>query len=160
MLALPGVALAQPVDRTPRAPAVTDAVTGIEASPAGMAVAVPPMNPDVLKDYMRALEAVDMAVEFEARGATRAAIGVDKVKIDARWERRPGETSPALRGMTITPQGGRLTMGGMGINKITIDENGRMKLDIHRFPNLTVSKITRNAAGDIKLHIDLSLIHI
>lgn len=149
-LALPGVALAQPVTRRP----VTDTVTGIDTSPAGMAVPVPAMNPDVLKDYMRALEAVDMAVEFEARGATRAAIGVDKVKIDARWERRPGETSPTLRGMTITPEGGRITAGGMGINKITIDERGRMKLDIHRFPNLTVSKITRNAAGDIKLHID------
>lgn len=151
LLALPGVAKAQPVDRSRP---VTDTVTGIDASPAGMAVPVPAMNPDVLKDYMRALEAVDMAVEFEARGATRGLIGVDKVKIDARWERRPGETSPVLRGMTIKPEGGRLVLGGMGVNKITIDDKGVMKLDIHRFPNLTVKKITRNAAGDIKLHID------
>lgn len=153
LLALPGVAKAQPVDRT-RPVSVADTVTGIDASPAGMAVPVPAMNPDVLKDYMRALEAVDMAVEFEARGATRAAIGVDKVKIDARWERRAGETSPVLRGMTIKPDGGRLNLGGMGVNKITIDERGVMKLDIHRFPDLTVRKITRNANGDVKLHID------
>lgn len=151
VLGLPGVALAQPVTARP---GVSDTITGVDAPPPGMAVAVPAIRPDLINDYLRAIEAVDMAVEFEARGETRRTLGASKLKVDARWERRPGETSPTLRGMTIVPQGGRLDLGGRQINKITIDDRGVMKLDIHRFPDLTVRKITRNANGDIKLHID------
>lgn len=151
-LALPSVAKAQPVDAARRG--VTDTVTGVDEPPPGMPMRVPALNPNLMKDYLRALEAVDMAVEFEARGETRRQLGVDRVSIDAHWERRPGERSPSLRGMTITPQGGRLNMGGFGINKIRIDERGAMKLDIHRFPDVTVRKITRSPNGDIKLHID------
>lgn len=151
-LALPCVARAQPVDAASRG--VADTITGVDAPPPGMAMAVPALRPDLVKDYLRALEAVNMAVEFEARGETRRQLGVDRVSIDARWERRPGETSPSLRGMTIKPEGGRLNLGGMSVNKVTIDDRGVMKLDIHRFPDLTVKKITRSPNGDIKLHID------
>lgn len=153
-LALPGVAKAQPVDGTARRAGVTDTITGVDETPPGMPMRVPALQPDLLKDYLRALEAVDMAVEFEARGETRRQLGVDRVSVDAHWERRPGERSASLRGMTITPEGGRLNMGGFGINKITIDDRGVMKLDIHRFPDVTVRKITRNASGDVTLHID------
>lgn len=152
-LALPGIAQAQPVDTTRRA-SVTDTITGVEEAPPGMPMRVPALNPSLVKDYLRALEAVDMAVEFEARGETRRMLGADRVSIEAHWERRQGERSPSLRGMTIKPEGGRLNLGGFGVNKITIDDRGVMKLDIHRFPDLTVRKITRNANGDIKLHID------
>ncbi|MCO5167482.1 MAG: LysM peptidoglycan-binding domain-containing protein [Planctomycetes bacterium] len=151
VLGLPGVAFAQPVTARP---GVSDTITGVDAPPPGMAVAVPAIRPDLVTDYLRAIEAVDMAVEFETRGETRRSLGASKLKIDARWERRPGEPSATLRGMTIVPEGGRLELGGKKINKITIDDRGVMKLDIHRFPDLTVRKITRNANGDIRLHID------
>lgn len=152
LLALADQVRAQPADATRRG--VADTITGVDEPPPGMSVAVPPIKPDLMMDYLRAVEAVDMAVDFEARGETKALLGVDRIKVDAKWEKRPGETSPSLRGLTLEPVGGRLNAGGMKINKIRINEKGEMKLDIHRFPDLTVKKITKDRDGNIRLHIN------
>lgn len=144
---------AQPVS-TPRRITAPDVVTGVDEAPPGMEMGVPRLDPAMMKDYVRAVEALDMSIDFQARGATREAMGVDRVKIDAKWERRPGESSARLAGATITPVGGRLKMGGFSINKITIDRDGKMRLDIKNFPDITVSKITKNENGDVRLHLD------
>lgn len=144
---------AQPVS-TPRRITAPDVVTGVDEAPPGMEMGVPRLDPALMKDYVRAVEALDMSIDFQARGATREALGVERVKIDAKWERRPGESSARLAGATITPVGGRLKMGGFSINKITIDRDGKMRLDIKNFPDITVNKITKNENGDVRLHLN------
>src|SRR5688572_25902203 len=101
MLALADQVRAQPAGATRRG--VADTLTGVDEPPPGMSVAVPPIQPDLMMDYLRSVEAIDMAVDFEARGETKALLGVDRLKIDAKWEKRPGETSPSLRGLTLEP---------------------------------------------------------
>jgi LysM repeat protein len=153
-LALPGTAWAQGSPSPTRRPTVADTVTGVDTPPPGMEVGVPKLDPAMLKDYIRAVEALDMAVEFQAGGASRGKFGTDRIKVTSSWERKPGASSAQLASMEITPVGGRLEMGGMKINKIKIDRDGKMRLDIHRFPDVTVSKITKDREGNVRLHID------
>lgn len=144
---LPVGALAQPRD-----PA--DTVTGVERASPGVQVAG--LNPSKLKDYLAAVQALDATLEFETSGATRDELKVDSFTLHSTW-RQPAPGQPArLMTMEITPKPGQRLAGK--VNKVTVNEQGKMHVDIKGMPDVTISKMTRDRNGNLVLHTDEWLI--
>ena len=75
-------------------------VTGVESAPPE--AGGPGLDPAQLTQYLQAVEAADMALQINARGETRRALGVDSLNVEASWADR-GNGSPELTALTVRP---------------------------------------------------------
>lgn len=152
LLLLPASAWAQPAGNA------ADLVTGVDQPLPGVQVAG--INPSKLKDYLTAVQAVQASVTFSPTGQMRRDLGTDSIQVDSTWRKDPQRPSEPARlvGLTLTPARGQ-TMAG-DIEKVTVDGNGRIRIQRDAFigGHVTISKITRDRNGDLRLHVDQGLI--
>lgn len=104
-------------------------------------------------DYLRAFRTANTSIEVETSGATRRMLGAHKISITANWRKVRGSDGPVLQSATIRPTaGGRLKLGDLEINKLTINSKGEIHVDKTGI-DVTIYKITRKANGDLVLDL-------
>lgn len=104
-------------------------------------------------DYLRAFRSANTSVDVETSGATRRLLGAHRISITANWRKVRGSDGPVLQSATIRPTaGGRLKLGDLEINKLTINSKGEIHVDKTGI-DVTIYKITRKANGDLVLDL-------
>lgn len=141
LLLLPATAWAQPA---PRRRDPSSEVT-VENAPPG--VQIKGLKPDLLKDYLAAVKAVEANLDFAPTGKTRDEMKVDHVVINTRWETPPGGGGTKLVSATITPEAAwvrDLRAQGPG---------GARQVHIPGVGNVNAKQVIHHADGEIELEV-------
>ncbi|MEZ6186509.1 MAG: SH3 domain-containing protein [Planctomycetota bacterium] len=144
---------------------VSDRPTGLDRLPPGYVLSSGQsgtphgqgLDPQKLQEYLAAVEAVDLAAEFQAQGAARSSLAVDRISIEATWDRssrgraisggQPHD-APVLSSLRIRP----LATWAAPIRSLP-NGPGRHVVSLPGVGQIVVSAVTHRSDGLIELEV-------
>lgn len=151
-------AFAQPAP--PRARPALNNANALNASSSRSPIGFVPPSPDNIRDYVKAVGAVEVAASFHSTKDTKAGPitvrnGAD-VSMNASFSKKNGEETATLDGLTLTAKGVDVgpKLGPLGIQfqRAQINADGSMAVKLNSWiPELKIDRVERQPNGDVKL---------